>query len=243
MRRAVIGISPDHCTEKELYKLNKAYTEAVNRAGGLAVILPYTADEYLIQEYIRMIDGLLLTGGLDLDPLLFGEEPLPGGGRLDPVRDRFELALIRYADMAGLPVLGICKGCQLMNIARGGTIYQDLYTQKPGVLKHLQEAPRWYPTHRIELDHETKLYGIIKKDSLRVNSIHHQAIKDLSPYFRAAARAFDGVIDAIEAREDRFVLGIQWHPESLWENDEGNYRIFKEFVKESLLYQGRKQDG
>ena len=235
----VIGISPNHCTEDNLYKLNKAYTEVINRAGGLALILPFTPDENLIHEYEDMIDGLLLTGGLDLDPLLFGEEPLPGGGRLDPVRDNYELALIRYADLAELPILGICKGCQLMNIARGGTIYQDLYTQRAGVLKHLQEAPRWYPTHGVELDHQARLYGIFEKDFIRVNSIHHQAVKDVSPYFRVAARALDGVIEAIEGIEDRFVLGVQWHPESLWENDQDSFKIFREFIRESQHCQGR----
>lgn len=232
MGRPLIGITTNHSDREKELKLSRSYTEAIIAAGGLPVLLPVVTEEEVINAYIARIDGLLLTGGGDMDPLIFGEDPLPESGKLDPLRDNFELELVRKALERDLSILGICKGCQLLNIVLGGSLYQDLYRQKPGVLKHNQEAPRWYPTHRVTIEEDSNLYKIVQQQVIKVNSIHHQAIKDVSPNFRVAAYSADGVIEAIEKKEGAFVLGVQWHPESLWANSRENYNIFREFIRQ-----------
>lgn len=233
MGKAIIGITPGHDKEYKEYHINKCYTEAILSAGGLPVILSVTIDKGIIKEYIEQIDGLLLTGGADVDPLIYGENPLPATGEIDPERDIFELELVKHAYQEKLAILGICKGCQIINIAMGGTLYQDLFNQRKGILKHNQEAPRWYPTHRVNIKKDSYLYKIINQETIKVNSIHHQSIKDVSPNFNISAVAEDGVIEAIEIRAQRFILGVQWHPETMWKNSRENFYIFREFVKQS----------
>lgn len=233
MRKPIIGITSNHSDDYTQCKLNKAYIEAVTSAGGLAIVLPIISEQGIIGEYIDEIDGLLLTGGVDIDPLLYGENPLPVNGELDPLRDYFELELLSYADQAELPILGICKGCQILNVAMGGTLYQDLYKQKKTVFKHFQDAPRWYPTHGINIEGNSYLYKIINKKNTKVNSIHHQGIKDVSSDFNITAQADDGVIEAIEKKDGRFVIGVQWHPEIMWENEKENFYLFTEFIRQS----------
>lgn len=235
MKRPVIGITASHDNEYREYRLKKKYSEAIYNAGGIPFILPVITEKKLIKLYIEKIDGLLLSGGLDVDPLIYGENPLPTNGSIDPERDLFELDLFKEAHSKGIAILGICKGCQIINIAAGGTLYQDIYNQIEGVLKHKQEAPRWYPTHRVNIDKGTYLYHIIEKEKIRVNSIHHQAIKKVGPGFIVSARSDDGVIEAIEEKNGfRFIIGVQWHPETMWGNYSENYILFKEFIRNSL---------
>ncbi len=233
MRKAIIGIAANQDKDSKEYRLNKSYSEAIISAGGLPVILPVISDKSIIKEYINGIDGLLLTGGADPDPLIYGENPMPFTGRIDPLRDSFEMQIFKDAFQANLSILGICKGIQIINIAMGGTLYQDLNSQREGVLKHNQEAPTWYPTHSVNIDAESYLNQIVKQEMIKVNSIHHQSIKDVSPKFLVSAKAEDGVIEAIEIKEKRFVMGVQWHPETMWENSQENFNIFKEFVSQS----------
>lgn len=231
MGRPLIGITTNHDDREKELRLRRHYVEAVIAAGGLPVLLPVVTDHEIITDYLARIDGLLLTGGGDIDPLLYGEDPLPENGRLDPLRDNFELELVRKAFETDLNILGICKGCQVLNLALGGSLYQDLYRQKAAVLKHVQEAPRWYPTHRVRIKRNSHLYGIVQQEFIKVNSIHHQAIKEVSPFFKVVAYSADGVIEAIEKKQGAFVLGVQWHPESLWKSSWENYNIFREFIK------------
>ncbi|MFP4016511.1 MAG: gamma-glutamyl-gamma-aminobutyrate hydrolase family protein [Halanaerobiales bacterium] len=233
MKKPRIGILPNYNNDTREYRLKRCYTAAIVSAGGLPVILPVSSDDGIIKEYVKQIDGLLLTGGTDIDPLIYGENPLPTMGEIDPERDLFELEMVKYSFGLKLSVLGICKGCQIINIALGGTLFQDIYSQKESVLKHTQEAPRWYPTHMINIEKGSLLHQIIEKDKIKVNSTHHQAIKGVGDSLKISALAEDGVVEAIESREDRFILGVQWHPEALWENSEENFNIFREFIKKS----------
>jgi len=233
--RPVIGITPSQQNDFREIVLNKDYAEAIRVAGGLPVVLPIPGSmlDIMVKEYINVIDGLLLSGGMDLDPLSWGEEPLPGLRGIDPERDLFELTLVKEAINNGKPVLGICKGCQLLNIATGGTLYQDLSSRDKESLQHEQKAPRWYPTHNIIIEKDSLLYSILGREKIRVNSFHHQAIKEVGPDFKIVAISSDGVIESVEKKNGSFVLGVQWHPEAMWQQDENALKLFQKLVYES----------
>ncbi|MFZ5897912.1 MAG: gamma-glutamyl-gamma-aminobutyrate hydrolase family protein [Bacillota bacterium] len=207
------------------------YYRAIENAGGSPVLLPPVRNVEKIRSIVEWIDGLLLSGGSDVDPVFFGEEPLPGTGEITPERDWMEITATQTALAAGLPVLGICRGIQVLNIAAGGNIYQDI-RGTVAKIKHNQEAPRWYATHSVKILPESLLADITARTSLRVNSFHHQAVRDVAPGFRAVAWAADGIIEAIEYRspDARFALGVQWHPEVMWERETAHYRLFARFV-------------
>lgn len=236
MRRPLIGITSS--LEKAEYpktlQLNRLYAEAIYAAGGLPMILPVLEDRESIEETIQRIHGLLLPGGVDVDPLLFHEEPFPGQGRIDPQRDAFELMALKLSYSMKRPCLGICRGCQMIAVALGGTLYQDIEREmKDTMLKHSQEAPYWYPTHSIEIERESILGEIYGSTEAVVNSFHHQAVKDTGPHLYTSAKAPDGIIEAIEHRGDFFFMGVQWHPEHLWEREEETLDLFRTFVKRS----------
>lgn len=213
--------------------LNRAYVEAVANAGALPVLLPVDDDGQVSTSYLEYIDGLLLPGGGDVDPLWFGQEPKPGTGAIFPERDQGEIRLVQEAEKRDLPVLGICRGVQIINIALGGDIYQDL-KELPSALKHMQEAPRWYPTHSVRIEGGTLLAQAYPAAERRVNSFHHQAVKNLAPGFKACAWAADGVIEAIESPGHRFLLGVQWHPECMWDRDPFAQDLFLRLTRACL---------
>lgn len=202
-------------------------------AGGIPILLPALENTAQIDRLVEMVDGLLLPGGYDLDPITFGEEPLPGLGTVDPVRDELELAAAKKAMECGIPVLGICRGLQLLNVAAGGSLYQDLPSQVKGsLLQHQQTAPRWFPSHEVTITSGStlgRLFGGV--EHLRVNSSHHQAIKDVAPDFVVTARAKDGIVEAVESRIHSFAVGVQWHPEVMWETAPEQAVIFQGFIE------------
>lgn len=193
------------------------YVSGIAQAGGVPVVLPPFAER--AGEMARAIDGLVLSGGSDLDPRYYGEEPLPELGRTVPERDAFEMALVEEVLGLGLPVFGICRGLQVLNVALGGTLYQDLPSQlDEAMIAHRQRTPKWQWTHEVEIRSGSGVAGIMGSEGLRVNSYHHQAIKDLAAPLRAVARsASDGVIEAAEHRDlsERWLLGVQWHAEAM----------------------------
>jgi len=215
--RPVIGLTPSYDLDKSTVMLNHDYVRSVELAGGLPLVLPITSDIGVLKEVLSHVDGLLFTGGPDLDPLLFDEEPLPGQGGINPRRDFVDIELMRLALANDLPVLGICRGVQVLAVAAGGSLYQDIPSQVKGTLKHSQEAPRWYATHTITVKPGTKLASIMAGASLRVNSFHHQSVKTVPHGFIVSAEAEDGIIECIESTTHRFVMGVQFHPESFWE--------------------------
>lgn len=238
--KPLIGLTAALEEERGRLFLNRAYVAAVQASGGRTVILPVTGVKEDIEAWIHMLDGLVLTGGGDVDPVYFDEEPRPGCGWIDPERDFFELSLVRLALAAGLPVLGICRGLQVLNIAAGGDIYQDINTQVDGCLKHSQQAPRRCPTHLVQVVPGSRLAGIAGTDPWRVNSFHHQAVRRVAAGFAACARAADGIVEAMEKIDHSFVLGVQWHPEAVWEQDTRCRQLFGALVEAGHVFRPGK---
>jgi putative glutamine amidotransferase len=178
----------------------------------------------------EQLDGLLLSGGGDIDPTLFDEEPHPELGEIVPDRDEMEIALIEQFIAQDKPILGICRGCQILNVALGGDMYQDLQGQKPAVLQHGQRAPRSHASHSIQIVEESLLHSIFEKILVKVNSFHHQAVRKVVAPLKVTAVSCDGVVEAFESEAHSFVMGVQWHPESMVETDEGAKRLFDTFV-------------
>lgn len=223
----VIGITAtlkedvDLVAERPLGRFVRAdldYVEGVANAGGVPVVLPPVGEHRAAEAVIGGLDGLLLSGGSDLDPGYYGEKPIPELSVTLPERDAFEMALLGMALRRGIPIFGICRGLQIMNVALGGTLYQDLPAQLGReVLKHRQDTPKWQPSHEIEIQGDSWVGEIVEKSVIKVNSYHHQGIKDLADGLVVTARSADGVIEAVESRDfsERWLLGVQWHAEAM----------------------------
>jgi putative glutamine amidotransferase len=218
-------------------RLSWDYISAVERAGGFPVPLMFFRQENACAA-IRMLRGLVLSGGGDVDPYFFGEEPFPGCGEISPLRDEMELELARLALDAKLPVLGICRGAQVLNIALGGDIFQDLGRKEGMLLEHMQKAPAYHPVHQLTITRGTRLAEIFRgKTALRVNSFHHQAIRKLGEGLIVSAAAADGVIEAVESIRHSFALGVQWHPEAMAEkNIPGGQELFDALLQAAVRY-------
>lgn len=222
--KPIIGVTADFNYEVVKHCLGEAYVASLRDAGGAVIVLP-SGDGAVIDEYLDICDGLVLSGGGDLDPNFWGDLPSWQMGEINPRRDEFELALARQAIERGLPLLGICRGCQLINVAAGGSLIQDI----DGELSHVQKAPRDYPFHAIFIEPGSKLLGIIGRDKVRVNSFHHQGVAQPGRDLLISAYAADGTAEAIESTAHSYMLGLQWHPECM--GDEVSHRVFQSFVK------------
>ncbi len=242
-RRPIIGIptqtlhSIDGIPEglPESWVMNQRYSRAVATAGGLPVMIPLLDEEDTLRALYDRMDAILIPGGVDLDPATYGESPLPTCGRLDPARDRVELRFARWAVAEGKPLFGLCRGLQILNVALGGTLYQDIAAQRTDAIKH-----DYFPTAGYSRDHlahpvtvasGSRLDALVGSAPLKVNSMHHQAVRGLAAGLEATAVAPDGVIEAIETPGSSFVLGVQWHPESLTERDPRMLRLVTGFVE------------
>ena len=210
----VIGISCAMTDNNS--RIGRKYSEAVIKAGGIPYLLPITEDTAALSGMLDGIDALVLTGGEDLNPAIYGEEPHPELGTVDTLRDSYDLYLVRTAAARGIPVLGICRGEQLINIAFGGTLYQDIPTQKPSETDHYQSFTNLRPIHSIHPVEGTWLADIAGTGAYMVNSTHHQSAKDIAPGFRVAAWSpADSIVEAIECIDGRPIWGVQFHPEGL----------------------------
>lgn len=228
-RKPVIGIPVAHCTE-ELKTFPRAlYVESVKKAEGQPILLPPITTTEEAQEILCLVDGLLLTGGGDISPLFLGELPKRGIGECIPERDLSEILFAQVALKEDLPILGICRGIQVLAVAAGGTIYQDLPSECPESIEHKQRAPREFAWHEVHLN-ESYLGRLIEEKTIRVNSIHHQAVSVLPEGFMANAVAPDGIIEGIEKLGAKFCLGVQWHPEAM-DKEKNSQRLFQGFVK------------
>ena len=207
------------------------YSRGVEFAGGIPVLIPVLKNPEATREVIARIDGLLLTGGKDICPRFFGEEPQVGIREMNYDRDAMELELIRGAEEQGIPILGICRGIQLICVAFGGSLYQDIYSQVPSCLDHNQKATKRTNTHTVKIIKDSGLFGIVDSEVIWVNSNHHQAVKDLPQGFVASATASDGIVEAIERLDYPFLVGIQWHAEGTWIHDETSRRIFSALIE------------
>lgn len=219
-----------------------SYVNAVEKSGGIPFIIPVTTDGTVIYKLIEHIDGLLLTGGSDIKPSFYKEDIWNETVEVDSLRDIFDLSLIKMTADRNVPILGICRGEQLINVAFGGTLYQDIPTQiTDSSINHRQTISRELVEHNVSIFNGTLLARILAKDTVGVNSFHHQSVKKIAPGFRVAAMAQDSVIEAIEAYPNKAVLGVQWHPEALIDNDPAMLKIFKFMVQQADVYKKAKE--
>lgn len=233
-KKPIIGVSSTETENSAGAPLT--YINSIKRAGGVPLVIPTTNDKDEIARILEIVDGIVMTGGEDIDPLKwFGEEPVRPMGTIVPKRDEFDILLIRMAVEKGLPVLGICRGEQAMNVAFGGSLYQDIPSQVKGTfVKHSQSAPRNYGTHTIEIEKGSKLRKILNIETAAVNSYHHQAVKDVAKGFKVTALSKDGVVEAIEKEGKQFVVGVQFHPEGFVSmGDDTFLPLFEALVKEA----------
>ncbi len=215
------------------WEYNRAFVpiiRAVERAGGLPVLIPLRiADDTLRAIYARL-DGVLLPGGGDVRPSAYQAEAHPLTGNIDDRRDQVEISLAQWAVRDDQPVLGICRGHQVLNVALGGTLVQDIPSQVTTTINHDGSKPRGLPAHDVTIDPASRLAGIIGSTRLAVNSLHHQSVEQPAPDMCVTAHAPDGVIEGLEMPDKRFVLSVQWHPEDMFEDDPAMLRIFQSFV-------------
>lgn len=210
--RPVIGITGNY--DKETCTLAEGYYQSVLKAGGIPLIIPPFYETDRLGELLDRIDGIIFSGGGDPNPLLFGEQPVKELHSITPERDVQELLLARLAYDRQIPMLGICKGIQMINAALGGTLYQDIHSQMEGKrIKHSQDQDRRYPSHTVTLEKDSILHKLFGEDEIAVNSFHHQACKEPAPCLKVTATSTDGVIEAVESNEYKSILGVQWHPE------------------------------
>ena len=237
--KPVIGVTPDFNPgnredmggKEPTYFLRARYVRAIEDLGGLPVILPLAAAETDRKRLLSDLDGLLLTGsGPDLPPRLYGERQRYRFAVMSERRSSFESALARLARRAKLPTLGICGGMQAMNVALGGSLVQDIPTQLQSPLVHRQAPPATELSHTVSIADGSLLHRILRQREIRVNSSHHQSVKRVAPGLAASATAPDGVIEAIESPRHPFFLGIQWHPEFLYDRFEYHQRLFLAFL-------------
>jgi len=241
--RPVIGITTQnlHAIDgipeglPQSWMMNQRYILAATNAGGIPWMVPLLEDSTALRAIYDRLDGILLPGGVDLDPATFGERPTAKCGRLDPARDQIELQLTRWAMEDGKPLLGLCRGIQVMNVACGGNLYQDLESEFPDSIKHdyfpTAGYARDYLAHAVELEPGSRLQKSMERPVMTVNSMHHQGIKQLASALVPTAWAPDGLIEGVESEDDHFMVGVQWHPEMFEASDSGTRRLFREFIE------------
>jgi len=230
-RTRVIASKAQGLDSSTAFEGQKTCVDCIVRAGATPVLLPSVENSGYIEGILRVLDGVLVAGGDDADPALFGEEPHRKLGFVDDLKGRFEAALMRAALEARLPLFGICGGVQMLNVVCGGTLHQDIASCTGSTLQHQTVTTEPRPSHSIELVPGTRLYDVLGQTHLRVNSTHHQAINALGDGLEATAHAPDGIIEALERPGDPFLLGVQFHPESLAAREPVFQRLFDAFVE------------
>ncbi|MDP6633459.1 MAG: gamma-glutamyl-gamma-aminobutyrate hydrolase family protein [Phycisphaerae bacterium] len=231
----LIGISSMHIPKGPYDKVNSAYTQAVRDAGGTPLILPVIADKTLAARYARILDGLLLTGGDDVPPEAYGQQPVKQTQTLSPKRHAFEKLMLEAWLPTRRPILGICRGLQQTNVVCGGTLVQDIPSQTVGNVTHRSSAGS---PHTIKIQPGTKLRSVLSVPTVQVNSNHHQAAATVGTNLRIAARSDDGLIEALEFTDGRFGLLVQWHPERM-ADAEHRKAIFNAFIQACRTNQRR----
>jgi putative glutamine amidotransferase len=231
-KKTIIGITMRLEIETNRFYLGRDYSEAIESVGGIPFHISLIPNKNYISEILQLVDGILLPGSdTDVEPLIYGEEPHPKLKKIVSEKDSTDLLILKEAEKLNLPVLAICYGMQALNVSRGGTLFQDIESQVENCLKHEQGVPLARNSHSIEVNKKGRIAHLMTKKSVKVNSHHHQAVKKVGKNLEATAWAKDGVIECIEdSRENRFVLGIQWHPELSWEINEFSRNIFKSFI-------------
>lgn len=209
----------------------ESYVKAIEIAGGTPFLLPYTKDMNALNDSIKECQGVCFTGGIDIDPKRYNEEKMPCCNITQDNRDEFDLAIFDIAMKENKPIMGICRGAQLINVALGGTLYQDIPTDIKTDIMHKQVEPKFEHSHTVKILENTPLSKLFKEDEIKVNSFHHQAIKRLGKGLEIMALSHDGVIEAVFAPNYRYLYAYQWHPERLCHKDINHYRLFEDFIK------------
>lgn len=231
MAKPIIGLTPLYDYEKEKIWMRPNYLNAIVAAGGVPLVLPLIDDETDISALARLCDGFLFTGGPDVHPALYKEDAMRYCGSIDDRRDTLELLLFHEASRLDKPIFGICRGIQLINVALGGSLYQDIPAQVQGEpIAHYQQPPYHVPVHGVTVDCCSQLYRIVGQEQLMVDSMHHQAIKTLAPSLKCAARSRDDLIECVEMPGMRFLMAVQWHPEWMFAPLTASEKLFTAFV-------------
>lgn len=237
MKKPLIGILTNVLTVEEgifagserLY-IPRDYVNSIVRAGGIPLLLPIVADTVCGQ--IEVVDALILAGGQDVHPRHYGQESSAALGAVCQERDLYEMEAIKYAVTRKKPILGVCRGLQVLNVAFGGSLYQDIPSHFPeNAVKHSQKVKKEEGTHRVEIAEGSQLWKMVGKQMLMTNSFHHQAIKELAPGFAINARSEDGLIEGIEYMEAPLIVGVQWHPEMMASQNDDMQQLFTAFVQ------------
>lgn len=229
--KPIIVLTTRYLSEQTIL-LNAAYTTAIIEAGGLPILVPIGVDSD-IEQVLSLADGVLLTGGVDVDPAYFGEAQHPKLGEVVPGRDALEIALVKATMSKGMPLFGICRGHQVLNVALGGSLYQDIDSQidREDLLLHAQKEARVEATHFVDIVPDSQLARIVESDRIAVNSFHHQSVKDVAPVLQVIAQSSDDVIEALVHEDLPFCLSVQWHPEEqACAGDIIARKLFKGFV-------------
>jgi putative glutamine amidotransferase len=245
--RPVIGVTTQTLEEipdqlPRCWIMSQRYVRTLTESGAVPWIVPLIDDQETLRAIYDRLDGIFLPGGVDIDPKSYQEDPTNGCGRVDPDRDRTEITLVNWAMKDRKPILAVCRGAQLLSVAAGGTLYQDLGSEYPGAIKHdyFPKAgvhARQDLVHPVEVVADTRLSRVLGTKTIRVNSMHHQGIKRLAPNLIANAYAPDGLIEGVESVNDDFVLGVQWHPEDLADSEPMMRRLFDAFIEAASGWQ------
>lgn len=229
-KRPLIGVTPDWNPETQLIQLIPTYMEALIRGGALPVLPPFGEYPELLDEFVERCDGIMVTGGVDIDPAFYGAARHPACGPTVPERDALERHIYLRALELNKPVFGICRGMQLINTAGGGTLYQDIPSDLSTDISHRMEKPFTRTIHSVTVRKDSPLYDLLQKEVLEINSIHHQCVKEVAPGFEVMAQAPDGVIEGIWHPGYRYLRAVQWHPERLLDVTPESEAIFREFA-------------
>jgi putative glutamine amidotransferase len=215
--------------------MNQRYYHAVATAGAAPVLIPLLDDLDTLRAIYERTDGILIPGGVDVDPTAFGEKPRERLGRIDPARDRVEIQLVKWAVEDGKPVLGLCRGLQVINVALGGTLYQDLETEFPNAIKHdyfpTYGFSRGHLAHDVAVEAGSRMRHALTSSAVPVNSMHHQGIKALASSLASSAVAPDGLIEAAESTSESYIVGVQWHPEVFELEEPSSGLLFTDFIQ------------
>lgn len=229
--KPIIGLTMTKGVAKGHHAINNYYIEAVFDSGGIPINIPMVEDENDLEEYLEILDGIIFIGGADIWPLLYNENPLKQTHIISYERDKFELEMFKRAYEMKLPILGICKGAQVINVALGGNLYQDIDAQIPDALGHqpigISEDELY---HSINIKKNTYLFDVFQSEKAYVNSNHHQSIKNLGDNLIVSALSEDGIIEAIEASDERYLIGVQFHPECLIKKHPEFLKLFEQLI-------------
>lgn len=227
----VVGVIPLWDDDKESMWMLPGYMDGLREQGCIPVMFPLTDNKEEIEQLMKLVDGVLFTGGHDVEPILYGEDMLKDLVVACPKRDKMEQLVLEFAMKNDLSMLGICRGIQFINACLGGTLYQDLPSQYASEVDHHQKPPYDVPVHEVSLTKGEPLAEYLSKEKLRVNSYHHQAVKELAPGLCEMARSEDGLVEAIYHPKQKFLWALQWHPEFSYKVDEASRGIFKAFAE------------